>query len=62
MVIAYETEGLLSQLLEEGLFPGGNSSTSGAMWSSDLVLDSLPGDRRLLSGKGKRYKSVVNVL
>lgn len=53
MVIEYETEGLLTQLLEEGLFPKGSTSTSVAMWSSHLGLDSLPGDRRLLSGKGK---------
>lgn len=53
MVIAFKLEGLLTQLLEEGLFPKGNASTSGAMWSSDLVLDSLACGRRQLSGKGK---------
>lgn len=53
MVIAFKLEGLLTQLLEEGLFPKGNASTSGAMWFSDLVLDSLACGRRLLSGKGK---------
>ena len=50
---ANEIEGLLSQLLEKVLFPKGKDSTSGAMRSSYSVLDSLPGDRHLLSGKGK---------
>lgn len=48
-----EIEGLLIQLLEEVLLPKGNASISGATWSSYLVLDSLPSNRRLLSGEGK---------
>lgn len=49
-----ETEGLLIQLLEEALFPMGEASTSGAMPSLHSVLDSLPSDRHLLSGRGER--------
>lgn len=53
LCIAYEIESLSAQPLEKVLFPKGSASTSGATWSSHLVLDSLPGDRHLLSGKGK---------
>lgn len=44
--------GLLAQLLEGGLFPRGNTSTSGQCVTR-TPLDSPPGDRRLLPGKGE---------
>lgn len=50
---AYELEGLLTQLLKEDFISQGKFQHIWGTVVLTLGLDSLPDDRRLLSGKGK---------